>query len=101
MRPSSVNTNNRGWHIIYPAGSSEKNQEVGWVGRYGVFLGDQSDTAKYILVTEDQTNNRGELHAAQLAGASGGPQTPHLPQLTSGGQWSIGMGATVATAQLV
>ena len=54
----------QGWQIIYPDGSSEKHPEVGWVGGYGVFFGDERDTAEFIPVEEDQTNNRGELRAA-------------------------------------
>ena len=54
----------QGWDIIYPDGSSEKHPEVGWTGGYGVFFGDQRDTAEHIPLGEDQTNNRGELRAA-------------------------------------
>ena len=53
----------QGWDIIYPEGSSEKHPEVGWVGGYGVFFGDHRDTAEYIPLGEEQTNNRGELQA--------------------------------------
>ena len=54
----------QGWDIIYPDGSSEKHPEVGWVGGYRVFFGDHRDTAEYIPLGEEQTNNRGELRAA-------------------------------------
>ena len=54
----------QGWDIIYPGGSSEKHPEVGWVGGYRVFFGDHRDTAEYIPLGEEQTNNRVELRAA-------------------------------------
>ena len=53
----------QGWHSIYPDGSSEKHLEVGWVGGYGLFPGDDRDTAEFIRTDEDQTNNCGELRA--------------------------------------
>ena len=34
------------------------------MGGYGVFFGDHRDTAEYIPLGEEQTNNRGELRAA-------------------------------------
>ena len=54
----------QGWDIVYPDGSAEKHPEVGWVGGYGVFFGDQRDVAEFIPPGEDQTNNWGELRAA-------------------------------------
>ena len=51
----------QGWDIIHHDGSLEKHPEVGWMGGYGVFFGDQRDTAEYIPLGEDQTNNRGEI----------------------------------------
>ena len=54
----------QGWDIIYPDGSSQKHPEWGWLGGYTVFFGDHRDTAEYIPLGKEQTNNRGELRAA-------------------------------------
>ena len=51
----------QGWTIVYPDGSSENHPVVGRVGGYGVFFGDDRDTATYIPLSEEQTNIRGEL----------------------------------------
>ena len=48
----------QGWDIIYPDGSSEKHPEVGCLGGYVVFFGDQRNVAEYIPLGEDQTNSR-------------------------------------------
>ena len=71
----------QGWDIIYPDGSSEKHPEVGWMGGYGVFFGNHRDTAEYIPLGEEQTNNRGELRAPlrSLQGHRGGHQSLICP----------------------
>ena len=86
----------QGWDIIYPDGSSEKHLEVGWVGGYGVFFGDHRDTADYIPLREEQTNNRGELRAAlrKSTGAQGRTPIRDLPRFAAGGQWSARPGST-------
>ena len=62
--PTIQTYHEQGWDIIYPDGSSEKHPEVGWVRGYAVFFGDHRDTAEYIPLGEEQTNNRRELRAA-------------------------------------
>ena len=57
----------QGWNIIYPDGSSELHPEAGRVGGYGVFFGDERDTAAYVPLGEEQTNIRAELKAALQA----------------------------------
>ena len=49
---------------MYPDGSSEDHPVVGRVGGFGVFFGDERDTAAYIPLDEEQTNIRGELRAS-------------------------------------
>ena len=55
--------------------------EVGRVGSYGVFLGDERDAAAYIPLSEDQTNiregHRAAFHALQ--GRRPGEQSPLCP----------------------
>ena len=57
----------QGWSIVYPDGSSEQHPEVGRVGGYGVYFGDERDTAEFIPTGEAQTNIRGELRASLCA----------------------------------
>ena len=72
------------WEIIYPDGSLELHPAAARVGGYGVFFGDFRDVAEPLPVDEEQTNNRGELHAtlAALQGHRPGSQSLICPNST-------------------
>ena len=53
-----------GWEVAYTDGTSEIHPQAGMVGGYAVYLGDHTDMAASLPITEKQTNNRGAaLHA--------------------------------------
>ena len=57
----------RGWRIVFTDGSSVLEDDLGWVGGFGVFFGDQDDLSAPLPLADPQTNNRAELRALASA----------------------------------
>ena len=49
--------------MVFTDGSAVLEDDLGWVGGFGAFLGDHDDFLAPLPLTKPQTNNRAELRA--------------------------------------